>query len=227
MELQKELHQHESDFKRRIKEFRLMDDEFMTLVFDGNVKGTELLLNIILERDDMVVTEAVGQMEFENAGGRSVRLDIHAKDNTGKDCYIYILREDQDVNAKRARFYSAMLDKKIFKLGQNIEELADSYVILITERDVFGDGFPLYHVVWKCTSTGEIWEDGSHIIYVNGAYSSGEDAIGKLMHDFKCISADEMYYGILADRVRYFKETEEGYENILKLMEELAQGKST
>lgn len=40
------------------------------------------------------------------------------------------------------------------------------------------------------------------------------------MHDFSCTSADEMYYQILADRVRYFKEDTEGVATMCKIMEE-------
>ena len=56
----------------------LMDDNLMTLVFDRNIEATELLLNVILERDDLNVIEVVGQREYKNPmpGGRSVTIDI-------------------------------------------------------------------------------------------------------------------------------------------------------
>lgn len=39
--------------------------------------------------------------------------------------------------------------------------------------------------------TNEEFGDGSHIIYVNGAYKNDEDPIGRLVHDFGCVrSAD-------------------------------------
>ena len=37
-----------------------------------------------------------------------------------------------------------------------------------------------------------------------------ETALGKLMHDFACTNAKDMYYEVLADRVHYFKEDEKG-----------------
>ncbi len=70
--------------------------------------------------------------------------------------------------------------------------------------------------------THKPFEDGSHIIYVNAAYQ-GEDRIGRLMHDFRCTDADDMYNPILAEKVRYFKETEGGREQMCKLMEDIAQ----
>lgn len=41
------------------------------------------------------------------------------------------------------------------------------------------------------------------------------------MHDFACTSAADMYYGILADRVRFFKESKEGIIIMCKAMEDM------
>ena len=66
----------------------------------------------------------------------------------------------------------------------------------------------------------DFFEDISHIIYVNGEYR-GESDSGKLMHDFSCTTADDMYYNELADRVRYFKEDEKGVEYMCKILEDM------
>lgn len=43
------------------------------------------------------------------------------------------------------------------------------------------------------------------------------------MHDFRCTSAADMYYDVLADRVRYFKETEGGRGQVGKMVEDLTR----
>lgn len=43
--------------------------------------------------------------------------------------------------------------------------------------------------------------------------------LGRLVHDFDCTEAKDMYYKELADRVRYFKETEKGVESMCRTME--------
>ena len=43
-------------------------------------------------------------------------------------------------------------------------------------------GLPLYHVERIIQETKERFEDGSHIIYVNGSYKNDDDTVGKLMH---------------------------------------------
>ena len=63
----------------------------------------------------------------------------------------------------------------------------------------------------------ELFDDGSHIVYVNGKYR-GNDEIGKLMHDFSCTNPNDMNYEALAKRARYFKEDEKGVAAMCKIM---------
>lgn len=50
-----------------ISKLRLLDDDLMKLVFDKNIEATELLLNVILQRNDLKVLEVVTQREYKNA----------------------------------------------------------------------------------------------------------------------------------------------------------------
>jgi len=81
-------------------------------------------------------------------------------------------------------------------------------------------GLPMYHVERIVQEAGTVFEDGSHIIYVNGSYKNDGDPVGKLMHDFRCTSAVDMFYPELAKPVRHFKETEGGRSQVCKAMEE-------
>jgi hypothetical protein len=110
-----------------------------------------------------------------------------------------------------------MVDVNMLKKGKKYEELRDSYVIFITKNDYFEEGQPIYWVERTFRKTGKMFNDGSHIIYVNGSYK-GNDAIGKLVHDFRCSNADDMYYSQLADGVRYYKEVERGEEKMNELL---------
>ena len=42
------------------------------------------------------------------------------------------------------------------------------------------------------------------------------------MHDFHCTDAKDMHYKLLADRVRYFKETQKGKDEMCEIVEEYA-----
>ena len=112
------------------------------------------------------------------------------------------------------------MDANLLKKGEDFDELPETWVIFITENDVMGKGQPLYPIERCFLETGERFEDGSHILYVNGAYR-GDTPIGKLMHDFSCTNAADMYYKTLADRVRFFKESKEGILIMCKVMEDM------
>jgi len=92
--------------------------------------------------------------------------------------------------------------------------------VFITEHDVIGRGRPLYHIGRYIFDIGESFEDGSYIVYVNGAYRD-ETPIGKLMHDFACTDPTDMHYDELAERVRFFKESKEGIAIMCKAMEDM------
>lgn len=86
-----------------------------------------------------------------------------------------------------------------------------------------GAGHPLYHVNRTVEETGACFNDGSHIIYVNGSYKDDNDPVGKLMHDFRCLNSADMFYPVLAKQVNYFKETEGGQKIMCQVFEELAE----
>lgn len=116
-----------------------------------------------------------------------------------------------------------MLDTKLLKKKEKFDQLSETFVIFITENDVMGRDLPLYHFDRRCEETGEYLGDEAHIIFVNGAYENPNDSIGRLMHDFKCIHADDMYNSELIERFRHFKETEGGMSEMCKIVEERAK----
>ena len=202
----------------------LFDDDFMSLVFDRNIEATEYLLNTIFERSDMKVIEVVGQREYKNpvVGGRCITIDIYAVDSTGKVYDIEVQRADSGAVPQRARFHSAMVDTRMLKEKEKFKEIKDSYVIFITQNDVMKGDLPLYHVERVVKEQNRDFGDGSHIIYVNGAYKNDDTEIGRLVHDFGCVRAADMYNEILKKQVHYFKETEGGREVVCQIVEDAA-----
>lgn len=197
-----------------------MDDDFMTKCFEGDPQYIQFVLRIILNKPDLVVVDVRTQVFMENLLNRSVRLDILATDSTGKKFNIEIQRSDKGAGRKRARFNSSMMDVTLLQKGKDWSALPETWVIFITENDVIGKGLPLYQIERCILSTGESFNDGSHILYVNGAYRD-ETPLGKLMHDFSCTNPANMYYDVLAERVRFFKESKEGVSIMCKVMEDM------
>lgn len=195
--------QHQEDLQR-LRGLRLIDDDFMNACFDGFTDGAQLLLRIILKKPDIRVKSVKTQSRMKNLLGRDICLDIDADDDTGKEYNVEIQRANKGADRKRARYHSSILDAHLLHPGDDFSDLPETFVILITENDVIGDGLPLYLIDRQITNTGKAFDDGEHIIYVNGENKDASTELGKLMHDFFCTDPDDMHYKELADKVRYF-----------------------
>ena len=209
-----------SEYLAAIKRFRLMDDDFMSKCLENAPECIELILQIIIGKKDLKVVKAQTEYPIKSLQGRGVRFDVFARDSKGREYDIEIQRADKGAEPKRARFNSSLMDANALKSGEDVGKLRDTYVIFITENDVMGDGQDAYSYLRTEERSGKRLHDGTHIIYVNGATRSESD-IGRLMHDFLCRNAAEMFFDVLKKQVCQFKNSEEGRHTMCKAMEEL------
>lgn len=219
-EAQKRERHHQEDLQR-LRGFRPIDDTFMRGMFKDNIPLAELVLRIIVGKPDLTLTKCETQADLKRVtGARSICLDAYATDSTGKKYDIEIQRSDNGADPHRARYHSSVMDVENLDKDQNYRELPDTYVIFITEKDYYRAGKPVYVIQNMNLTLGEPFEDGTHILYVNGEYR-GDSDIGRLMHDFNCTSAEDMNFDLMAERTRYLKENPKGVSNMCKVMEDL------
>ena len=165
-----------------------------------------MVLRIITGKRDLVITSCEVQADMKRVtGARSICLDAYGSDDSGKKYDLEIQRADRGADPHRARYHSSVMDVENLDAGQEFKELPDTYIIFITERDFYNKGEPVYLIQNMNITTGELFEDGAYILYVNGEYR-GNSEIGKLMHDFNCTDADDMNFDLMAERTRYLKE---------------------
>ena len=206
----------------RIKSLRLLDDILMKEVLRGNETGVQEIVRVILRRDDLTVRKVEIQDELSNLVGHSVRVDVLAEDTAGRFYNIEIQRAEAGAGARRARYHLGAVDWHKFPPGADYRELAETWVIFITETDVFHRGLPVYTINRFIEETGEAFPDGGHIVYANAAYA-GDDAFGRLMADFRETDSKKMHSPALAERVRQCKETEGGVASMCRVMEEVRE----
>ena len=198
-----------------LRDMCLMDNEFFSVSFDGDKANTQLMLGIILGRDDLSVVSVKTQKEIRNMPDlHSVCLDIAATDRDGNLYDIEIQRAHDPAERMRARFYSAMMDVRSLGEGMDYGRLPQSYVIFIDEHDAIGRGRALYRMERMDSETCEPYGDGSHIIHVSASLADEGTDLGKLMHDLRCTDPEKMYYTGLRERTSYFKYTEEGKKDM-------------
>lgn len=216
---------------RIIKRLRLMDDAFFRRCLKDNIPVAECILRIIMEKNDLKILSMQVEYVIPNLQGRSVRLDVHAVDSVGKEYDIEMQRANKGASKKRARFNSSLLDLNALDKGEDFENLPEAYVIFITENDIFKHGDARYYINRFIEKYQEPFNDGAHIIFVNGAYE-GHDEIGKLLHDFRSNDPDEMLLKPLKETVSRYKNNPEEAMKMSKelddwLKEEREEGEKT
>ena len=206
-------------YKAKIKHFTIMNDIFMRNVLK-EVSCTEYILQVIMNKKELKVIDQTLQKDYKNLQGRSSILDCVAKDAENNFFNVEIQGENDGASPKRARYHCGLLDMNLLNPGDFFDNLPETYVIFITKNDVLGYNLPINHIRRRSNETGEIFEDGQHILYVNSK-KQDDTELGRLMHDLHCKEAGKMYNNILATRVHQLKETEEGVKTMCQELEEI------
>lgn len=214
--------QHKKDLEQ-LANYRPLDDDFMRELFRNNLELAEFVLRIVIDKPDLKLVKEETQYDLQHLfGERSICLDVFGIDSNGQQYDFEVQRQDKGADPHRARYHSSAMDIDNLKAKKEFSTLPNTYVIFFTENDFFGKGKPIYPIERMNLATGEPFNDGEHILYINGAYTNEEDTsdLAKLIHDFRCRKADDMLLKPLADKTRFFKETPEGVEYMCKAMED-------
>lgn len=214
-----ELAERRKMYLEKIEQLRLIDDTMFNSCMDGDTDAMAAVLRPIFDDNTLIVTEVITQRSIPNLYGREVRIDALATVR-GKIINVEVQRDDRGAIPRRGRYNSSLIDAREIDKGTNFGDLPETYIIFITENDIWKQGQPIYRIHRTFEDTSTIYEDGAHIFYVNGEYR-GNDALGNLMHDFFCTNPDDMTCSVLAERMRYYKHTEKGVSDMCKIMDKI------
>ena len=118
----------------------------------------------------------------------------------------------------RSRYYSSVIDSRMtMNKNDPYRLLPKSYVIFICAGDIMEPTEPMKWYTRKANGTNEELGDGSNIIFVNGSYT-GDDDIGRLIHDMKEKDPSKVKNKILEKRIASVKIKaieEKGEENTM------------
>lgn len=173
--------------RRTLRELNVMDDFLFNEMLMWGEKGEEfcrILLRTILGqniRDVKVVAqrkvqgintnqhgivldayiEAIPAAEGENMADVEVQSEIFDIEPN---------KYEKDSEAKRTRYYHALIDSKILKSGVNYKDMKNVTIIMILPYDPFGKGRMIYTIQNRCEEEPEIdYDDGVRTIYLNAA----------------------------------------------------------
>ena len=209
-----------SKYRLRLKKLTLMSDILSRNVLKDK-RCTEHILQIILKDKELNVIDQKLQADYKNLHGRGAVLDCLVVDGRKREFNVELQQDNEGAHPKRARYHLGLMDTNILEPGQDFDQLPESYVIFITQKDALGSDLPILHINRIIEETGQEFGDQSHFIYVDASKQDQDTELGRLMHDLNCRDAADMQKGILAERVRWLKETERGVEHMCREMDEI------
>lgn len=197
---------------QQIKNLRLMDDVLMVKCFEDNPECAELFLGLIFKKSAFQVNRVKAMWH-----GSSVGLAILAT-NRGWRYQIRVFRDDTADRDRKSglELYSA---EHTAALAGTDYKIAAHFAIYLVEH-----GTTRKPIDSRCILL-DGWNEhgrcgfGTSAFYVN-CDRKNRSPLGQLMYDFSCTDPSYMNYPILADRVRYFKETRQGIRDICEMLEQ-------
>ena len=192
---------------KELAKMTLMHDILMTRVFNKDKALVQYVLSIILNRKDLTVLETEVQKElFTNREGKSIRLDIFAKDNENTYYDIEIQRIQDNFSFKRMYYYQSIIAANTLHPGDDYNKLPKTILIFILGYDHFKDGLPYHHFTIHDETSNKIHNEATEWYILNQKYVDTTTDFGKLMHDLGCPKPNEMFLPPIKDRVEYYKE---------------------
>lgn len=215
-----------SEAKKVVDKLRPIDDTLFRKMFNENISLTQFVLRIFLDKPDLIVSAVKTQFDLKKLmGARSLVLDAYAVDSSGKKYNIEAEKAEDRAEPHRARYHLSALDVENSKTCTEYKELPTTYIIFITEKDIFKADKPVYHIDRVVRETAENFNDGEHIIYINASYKDDTTLLGKLLHDFMCSDPKDMITPEIAECANEWKNTKKGVETMCAEVEKYAKEK--
>ena len=178
------------------------------------------ILRIILEEPELEIKECRVQDSLKSLQGRSVVLDVNCQDSKGVYYNIEVQKQDNDDHQRRTRYNRALLTSNVTRIGVGFIDVPDVKTIYISKFDMFKEGRTVYRVERLLSKNGKIVENGTAEIYVNSKVDDGT-VIAELMQYFQKSVGYHSKFPCLSNRVKMFKETEEGVMYMSSVIEEI------
>lgn len=188
-----------------------MHNPLMQLLFNENVRLVEELLNGVLGRSDFRVITVETEKKFPALLlQKSVQLDVLATLDDGSKVNIEIQIKEAGADPFRSRFYHSIMDTNHLRRGESYNDLPYTYVIFITDKDIFGLGERIYTFTDFDIRLNLPLNNGQYTIYVNRRAEYDGSRLADILHDFGCCNPDDMRVDYIRREVNFYKNTEEG-----------------
>ncbi|MBQ4069579.1 MAG: PD-(D/E)XK nuclease family transposase [Lachnospiraceae bacterium] len=197
------------------------DNTLFAVAFEDKAPCQELI-RIVTGDESLVVIDNKTQYTIRNVENHSVTLDLIVKDSRGKKYAIELQKKDERNAEKRIRYNNSLYDTLLLDKGVDYCELPTVISIFVSKFDVHKTGLPIYHIKMTIEETGQTYDEGRQIIFVNSCNDNGSK-IARLMNEFSNKERISSEFTHISERVRSLKEELGGEVIMREKMEALAK----
>lgn len=155
--------------KKALKDLNLIDRFLFAEVMEDAETGQDIL-SIILGQDVQLVPGSQTEKEYRISPlAKSIRMDVFLMSEEGIVYDIEAQGTYRNDLRKRSRYYQSLLDGSLLESGENSYNLLkDSFIIVITNYDIFGLGKYCYTFEAVCREHPALsLQDGAIRIFLN------------------------------------------------------------
>ena len=215
--------QYSKAIKETAENLRIIDDAMFRLVAERKEVCQEIL-RTLLDRPQLRVLKVTPQCVITSLH-REIVLDVLCILEDGAYMNIEMQKGSGNDDVKRNRFYAASTTAAYTPKGTDFSDIPQVIILYITEYDALHNGQMITHVK-RCMETQKGFEpvdDGEDIFFANTVVKDGSDKSELLQLFLRKDAFEDVKFPELSRAVKYFKETEGGFGEMCKTVEDYAK----
>ena len=215
--------QYSKATKETAENLRIIDDAMFRLV--ARRKGVcQEILRTLLDEPELKVLRVTPQSVVTSLH-REIILDVLCIMVNGAYMNIEMQKGSGNDDIKRNRFYATSTTAAYTPKGTDFADIPQVTILYITEYDALHNGQMITHVK-RCMETREGFvpiDDGEDIFFANTVVRDGSDQSELLQLFLRKDVFEDARFPELSEAVKYFKETEGGFGEMCKTVEDYAK----
>ena len=193
--------------------WNVWNDLYARVFLDGNTDVVTDMINAALEKEDIRIVEMRTQEQKNDLNGKTVIFDGFAIDDKGRKYVIEIQNKYEAGFESRLAYESAVLIRMTLEKGQKYKDRPESTLIAFCKFKPMGTKKKrlVYNIGRVFLESGERFPDNEKIVMINASHTSDINTlIGKVLHDMKEESAENMLLDSFKKTTHELKDTKEG-----------------
>lgn len=217
------IEQYSKAIRETAENLRIIDDAMFRLVAERKEVCQEIL-RTLLDRPQLKVVSVTPQCVITSLH-REIILDVLCILENGTYMNIEMQKGSGNDDIKRNRFYASSTTAAYTPKGTDFSDIPQVTILYITEYDALHNGQMITHVK-RCMKTNEGYapvDDGEDIFFANTVVKDGSDKSELLQLFLRKDVFEDAKFPELSKAVKYFKETEGGFGEMCKTVEDYAK----